>query len=54
MARAGASALFPDGELFETADELDVMARVFRAMVKGRDPAEDALDDLCELLSRKP
>ena len=54
MAKAGSSALFPDGELFETANELEVMAQVFRAMVRNRDPVEDALDDLCELLSRKP
>lgn len=54
MAKAGADALFPDGEVRETADELEVMTRVFRAMVTGRDPRLPSFNDLCALLGRKP
>jgi hypothetical protein len=46
MAKAGADTLFPDGEVRETADELEVMTRVFRAMVTGRDPRLPSFDDL--------
>jgi hypothetical protein len=52
MAKAGAGALFPDGEVFETSDELEVMARVFRAMVMGRDPRIPSQYDLCGLLDK--
>jgi len=38
MAKAGAYALFHDGELFETANELAVMTRVFRAWSGGAIP----------------
>ena len=51
MAQAGTCALFPDGELCETADGLEVMARVFCAMVMGRDTRMP--HDLRELLGRR-
>lgn len=53
MARAGACALFPDGEIDECADELAVMTRVFRAMVTGHDPRIPSYSDLCALLGKK-
>ena len=53
MACAGADALFPDAVIDETADELEVMARVFRAMVTGRDPRLPSYERLCELLGTK-
>ena len=37
----------------ETADEFAVMARVFRAMVTGRDPRIASYNDLCALLGKK-
>jgi len=46
MAKAGAYALFPDGEIDESADEFAVMTRVFRAMVTGHDPRVPSYSDL--------
>jgi hypothetical protein len=53
MVQAGLYALFPDGEIDETVDEFEVMARVFRAMVTGLDPRLPSYNDLCALLGKK-
>ena len=46
MAKAGAYALWPDGEIDESADELAVMTRVFRAM-GAKPPHQEAEGKVC-------